>query len=926
MYSLPIPFTDSVVELAPRWGDPVTFAGLAPWLLLAVVPVALVFWLYRYELHLVSRTTAGGLLSLRLLVVFILLFLVCLQPRLLPEFQEKATEHVLVLVDRTASMDVADPQREKVEKLKLARTLQVARDICTDLQLDEWIDQYQSKGAPQWVADDEYRDYPDKRRELEEQRRKQHDQVCQRIDEMTRSSIAHKLLATKGGDLTKKLGERFHVGLAGFAHEVWEPPADRLADLFQWPTSQRRSNEPEASATGKRTVTDASGSSSYRDFTDLKIPLNYALEQATQAKGQLRGIVLLTDGAHNRGDKPVELAEKLGSLKLGSRKTPVPIFPVAIGSAQVRPILLVREVEAPSVVLKDPEDAQTLNAQVKARLLVRGIKAEHIVVELKDKDRVLGRKRVALQPGIDEYDVTFPISLDKEGPQKLAVEIQSIPGLVDREGLRRPVEINVVKEQAEILMIDGEARWEFHYVSVALDRDPLVKEVRSVVFDQPRLGRVSEEDLRKRKYPTREMPAEPDALADYDCIILGDANERQLPLVERQRLAKYVKDVGGTLVIVAGKRSMPLVFPKVDPKTQEIDPLAAMLPIEEPRVVQSRNGFPVTLTEEGKENALLQLDDKPADDNVVPKPPAEGTTPSRTNVWAQLPPHYWAVVGRKKPAATTLAYYPGESDELVKDKKEAKEAQSLIAWHTYGKGRVLFVGLDSTWRWRYKVGDKHHHRFWGQLVRWATADKLLPGGAPPIRFGTPRTLYEPGQEIEVRVRMAKELDLLPKPPPDRPYQARILRVVDGKEEKAAVVPLASKDGQPRVLEGRVRDLPPGSYRVELDVAPLADKLQDSANPEAPKVTRSEFVVAAPPSEEMLDLTPDWALLENLAAKSGGKVFQPENAADLVKVLASAEEQVADRTPRALWEWWPTLVLILLLLTIEWVARKWAGLP
>src|SRR4051794_9942283 len=104
MYSLPIPFTESVLELVPRWGDPVTLANLTPWLLLAIVPVGLIFWLYRYELHLVSKTTASGLLSLRLLVIFILLFLICLQPRLLPVFQEKATEHVLVLVDRTGSM------------------------------------------------------------------------------------------------------------------------------------------------------------------------------------------------------------------------------------------------------------------------------------------------------------------------------------------------------------------------------------------------------------------------------------------------------------------------------------------------------------------------------------------------------------------------------------------------------------------------------------------------------------------------------------------------------------------------------------------------------------------------------------------------------------------------------------------------------
>ena len=65
-----------------------------------------------------------------------------------------------------------------------------------------------------------------------------------------------------------------------------------------------------------------------------------------------------------------------------------------------------------------------------------------------------------------------------------------------------------------------------------------------------------------------------------------------------------------------------------------------------------------------------------------------------------------------------------------------EKEQALLVQQGYGRGQVLFVGLDSTWRWRFKVGDKYHHRFWGQLVRWAASDKLLEGGnrlLPPGR-------------------------------------------------------------------------------------------------------------------------------------------------------------------------------------------------
>ncbi len=907
-----IPLLGVSLELTPRWGSPPAILSLLSWLALAVVPLGLVLWLYRYELHLVHRAVARGLLALRLTVVLLLLSLVLFQPSLLPAFTEKAPEHVLLVIDRTGSMDAADPERAPVDRLRLARALSLCKDLATDLQLDDWIAQYQKGNAIQWVAPEEYKDDPDSRRKLEVQRREKHDKVCERMAGVTRTETVRRLLAEDGGNLLKKLGGRFHVDVMGFAQEVWEPPAGRTNELFSWPGAAADKNdrkEPDGTTAPERA------------FTDLNLPLKQALEQAVQGKGALRGVILMTDGRQNRGDLPIDLAAKLGQLK-------APVYPVAFGTRQPRTMLGVVNVEAPPVVLKDPQDSKTINALVKADVRVRGIAPQPLTVELKQGDLLIGRQRL-LHPGVDrDYPVYFPVSLDKEGPQKLTVEIQAPPGLTDKNALKRQVDINVVKEQADVLMIDGEARWEYHYVNVALARDPLVKDVKSVVFDQPRLKKISEEELKKQNWPALKMPTEPAALADYDCIILGDPTPDQLTLPYRQRLADYVQH-GGTLVMVAGKKAMPMLYPQLTAENLgNPDPLAVLLPIVKPRIVQSRAGFPVTLTDEGRDNPLLQLDEKDPGENGVPDllPAAL----RRTTIWNQLPPHYWAVVGQKKPAATTLAFYPGEPEQREKEKTRAeKEAQSLIVWQSFGAGRVLFVGLDSTWRWRFKVGDKHHHRFWGQLVRWATSEKLLSGGNAQVRYGTTRTNFQPGQEIDVRVRMAKELELLPeKAPLDRPYQAVIVRVLaDGKEEKVGAVQLLVRPGQPRVLEGKVRDLPVGTYRIELDVAPLADKLRDPADPAAPKSARAEFVVAAQPSEEMLDVSTDWELLQNVAKESkSNKVYTPEDANKLVDDLKRQEERGVDRTPRPLWTWWPTLVLILLLLTVEWVARKWSGLP
>jgi hypothetical protein len=42
----------------------------------------------------------------------------------------------------------------------------------------------------------------------------------------------------------------------------------------------------------------------------------------------------------------------------------------------------------------------------------------------------------------------------------------------------------------------------------------------------------------------------------------------------------------------------------------------------------------------------------------------------------------------------------------------------LIAHQYAGQGRVMFVGLDSTWLWRQNVGDRYFYKFWGQAIRF----------------------------------------------------------------------------------------------------------------------------------------------------------------------------------------------------------------
>ena len=107
----------------------------------------------------------------------------------------------------------------------------------------------------------------------------------------------------------------------------------------------------------------------------------------------------------------------------------------------------------------------------------------------------------------------------------------------------------------------------------------------------------------------------------------------------------------------------------------------------------------------------------------------ENSSAANRRHWAELPKHYWGIAGEARPGAAVLAKAKFDGPTMKGD-------ANLVLLQNYGFGKVLFVGIDSTWRWRYRVGDHYHHLFWGQLLRWTGADPWLAEGSGKVRFGT----------------------------------------------------------------------------------------------------------------------------------------------------------------------------------------------
>src|SRR5207237_814574 len=177
MFRIPFPLTDTTLVLTPPLESLPGWAQIVLGAIGLAATVGLLIWLYSYELRLVRGTTATGLLALRA-VALALLWFVIMQPVVSRPTSEKLPGYVLIALDRSDSMSVTDPQRDNAEKLRLARGLGLARDLVKDDKLDGWIKQYAERGSVNFAADAQG-----------EADRAAHNQICTRVDAMTRTQI-----------------------------------------------------------------------------------------------------------------------------------------------------------------------------------------------------------------------------------------------------------------------------------------------------------------------------------------------------------------------------------------------------------------------------------------------------------------------------------------------------------------------------------------------------------------------------------------------------------------------------------------------------------------------------------------------------------------------------------------------------------------
>jgi hypothetical protein len=370
---------------------------------------------------------------------------------------------------------------------------------------------------------------------------------------------------------------------------------------------------------------------------------------------------------------------------------------------------------------------------------------------------------------------------------------------------------------------------------------------------------------------------------EYDVVIMGDMDPRLLPRSTWQHIREMVQENGGGLALLAGPMYFPWLY-------RSITDVALLMPIDVDQMQSmtggrdNLQGFTPEPTPMGLRIASFQL----------------GTTLESTRtIWQNLPPLYWlADAGPAKPAAQVLAVHPirtGPDGRLL----------PAIAMQYVGNGRVLYHAVDSTWRWRFRVGDVYFARYWVQTIRLLARSKLAGRGGAELVVD--RREYRTGDAVEVRARFFDQ-----RLAPAGGDSVTVLVESPGRRRER--VTLDRNPTSPAVFEGSLTGLSPGTFELLL-VEPALEG--------DPPATR--FRVTSPPGE-LARIEMDRDALEAAVSATHGKFYTIESADRLLEELPRGKPVPIESLPAVpLWNHSVVLAVLIALLIAEWLLRRRVGM-
>jgi hypothetical protein len=694
----------------------------------------------------------------------------------------------------------------------------------------------------------------------------------------SRSAAAAALLSKTG--LIERLRERHEVSIYTFDETLHGAlhvfaPKNKSTQVAELPA---KTDEPQTEQTATL------------DWNEMLQPRGLEtrlgeslLELTRQVQGRtLSGIVVISDGASNAGIEPSTAHDF-------AKMSKVRLVTVGVGSTQRAVNLQVANIQAPTDV--HVGDAYEISAFIQAQ----GLQGRRVGVELlmkpEDDDDVdpivVANEQATIQEDGVPVEVKFTQTPSVSGSVEFFVRARLIAPLelkeLSQDDNERRKAVNISERKTRVLLIAGGPMRDYRFVRNMLSRHPAISVDVWLQSVQPEFaGMVSQESDRLLV----DFPGTAAELFEYDVVTAFDPDWKQIAPDRLELLRDWVADHAGGLILVAGD----IHTPELASASGELQSVQELYPVylnsflfDLQLDASGDQAWPFEMTREGHDAGFLNLTEDAA------------TSAVRWNDFGGVYRCY--PTSGAKAGATVYAHF---SDPRAQTEYGPP---ILLASQFYGAGRTLYMGSAEMWRLR-AIEEEYYDRFWIKTIREVGQGRLKRGTSRGMLL-LERDQYLVGQTVRVRAQLL-DPQLAP-----LDVESVVFDVFDPAGKP--IVPrrrLFHDENRPGQFVGDFRASQPGTYRVEVPIPESREQL----------ATKIDVLL---PNLESDNPRQNAKLLSDLARDTGGRYLRLDEAEQKLAALLPnrSEEFLVDERLRTLWDREWVLLLLVGLLSAEWLTRK-----
>ena len=414
----------------------------------------------------------------------------------------------------------------------------------------------------------------------------------------------------------------------------------------------------------------------------------------------LRGILILSDGANNLGEDPIFVA----------RSKNIPVYTCGIGEyAPPKDIAIERIVyndigyvdnKIPIQVDISHHGFDKLKTPVSIKKISRGGGKE-----------TLTQKNLTLSTSGGTQTLEFEITPQEEGIHQYELTVPQQEEELVRENNRRIFSIKVLKSKIKVLVVTGSLNWEYTFLKRALEKDKNI-ELKSLVYGENR-------EIILGRFPQGEKD-----LSQFDILIFVDPPDF-IFTQHKEKINDFVFRNGGATLFLLGR---DFIESKAFMEASSILPFD----LKGATIRYVSTNLSLELTAEGRLHPTTRLVEN-SEENL--------------KVWSELPPFLGVVsLGSASTDAAALTTFRNPSDP--------KSILPGIVVRNYGKGKMMAATVTPFWRWDFLLwgigkDNQSYQKLWNNSVRWLVTREDMD----LVNIFTDKKIYKSGERINFKAKI-----------------------------------------------------------------------------------------------------------------------------------------------------------------------------